>query len=234
MDKQNAYLKYKGDFEKSSVFSIISWAVTLVGVLALIFLPVFQITLKIEGITLATKEFSMLDELLYNIDGLKSSSSELASLGYMMMLFPMFTMMMGAILLIIGVKNLFEEITGRNEDAYMIKYSQIKKSGGEKEKKKFFRQQTLYSFFMMFIFSVVYAKILGALFSTIEESIDIYSYLMDVNGISVWGILGIILFAGYIVVHVLKVKKDKEITIKITKEEFDTENVSEEKTGETL
>ncbi len=234
MDKQKAYLKYKGDFEKSSLFSIILWTITLVGVLALIFLPVFQIKLEFEGTTLATEEFSMLDELRYNIEGLKSSSAELASVGYLMMLFPIFTMMMGAILLIIGIKNLFEEITGRNEDAYMIKYSQIKKSGGEKEKKKFFRQQTMYSFFMMFIFSVVYAKILGALFSKIGESVDIYSYLMDVNGISVWGILGIILFVGYIVVHVLKSKKDKEIMLKITKEEFETENVSEETTEETL
>nr|MBO4518079.1 hypothetical protein [Clostridia bacterium] len=228
MEQQKAYLKYKGDFEKTSIFSIVLLAITIAGVLALIFLPIFKITEEFAGIT-ATKEFSMLDELKYNIDGIKSSSQNSSMVGYLMMVFPLLTMVMGAILLIMSVKNLFEEISNRNEDAYMVKYSQIKKSGDEKEKKKFFKQQTLYAFFGYIIFAVVFAKIDSAMFSKSGASISIYSYLMDVNGISVWGILSIFLFVGYVVVHVLKKKKEKEININIIKEEFENNTVSEEK-----
>ena len=207
--------------------------ITIAGVLALIFLPIFKITEEYAGITY-TKEFSMLDELTYNIDGIKSSSSETSMLGYLMIIFPLLTVVMGAILLIMSVKNLFEEISNRNEDAYMVKYSQIKKSGGEKEKKKFFKQQTLYAFFGYIVFAVVFAKMDSAMFSKSGVPMLIYSYLMDVNGISVWGILCVILLLGYITVHVLKKKKEKEIIIKITKEEFENDNVSEEKKAETV
>ena len=50
----------------------------------------------------------------------------------------------------------------------------------------------------------------------------------------IWGILGIILFASYVVVHVLKTKKEKEITLKITKEEFENDSVSEDNKEKTL
>lgn len=234
MDKQKAYLKYKDDFNKTSIFSIILWAITIAGVLALIFLPVFKIEVKYEGITLATKEFSMLDELLYNIDAMNSSSSNLSMVGIEMMIFPALTVVMGAILFVIGVKNLFEEINNRNEDAYMVKYSQIRKSGGEKEKKKFFRQQTLYAFFVYIAFAVFFAKIFGGIFANGGISLADASYLSEMNGISIWGILGILLFVGYVVVHVLKTKKEKEITVKITKEEFENESVTEENKTEKL
>lgn len=234
MEQQKAYLKYKEDFEKTSIFSIVLWAITIAGVLVLIFLPVFKITVEFEGITIATKEFSMLDEFLYNIDGIKSSSSAASELGYVMIIFPLFVLIEGALFLIIAVKNIFEEITNRNEDTYMVQYSYIKKSGGKKEKKKFFKQQTIYSFFMILLMAVVFAKIGGEMYAKNGSSVPIYSYLIDVNGISVWGILGVFLFVAYIVVHVLKKKKEKEIVVKILKEEFENDSNSEEKKEETL
>ena len=223
-DPQKAYIKYKGDFEKSNLFSIISNIIAIVGVLFLILAPVFRINLSLEGLVIETKDFSLLDELFLNIEGIKSASNETAMVGYLMIMMPALSILMGVITLILCIKNLLDEISNRNDNAYMIKYAQIKKSGGEHEKKKFFQQQNLYAFFIYIVFDVAFAKLIGAMISKIPETIGLYSYLLYVNGVATFGYFGIGLVIAAIIVSAVKKNIDKNVMVNVLKDDFDGNN----------
>lgn len=210
METQKKYEKYKKELKKNSVFSLIMCAISIAGIFAWVFLPVFSTG---DG------KFSMFNEAMLFVDALRSSESGPNYLMYSLLveIFPIFVIIMGIITVIIQIKKLFGDIANLGEKSLAITYAQIVKTGEEKEKKSFFKQNTLFSFIIYFIFAIIYGKILGGL-------LRIPTYMSNLSGISAIIVIPVLLLVAFFAVSFVKNKAYKTLLYKILSEEDDNSN----------
>lgn len=236
---EKKYMRYSSEFKKISILSIILSALSILIVLAFVFLPLFQgyRELRIEDLEnnpaipvealengRIKVDFSVFDDFLYNLDKTinnSGSDSTLSYFNYVYLLFPGFTLIMGLFLLIAEIRKIIETVTTNNEDGYMITYREVKANAGKKVKVNFFKQQSLYSFLIFIIFDVVYGLLFGKL-SQLDQSIKLRTALFtDLTGVSYFIILIGIITVGYIILSVLRKNYEKQTIVKILKEEYE-------------
>ncbi len=240
------YLKYADKFKKINLLSIIMQCVTIVMILAFLFIPMFVYEREITEAdfggdlekflqyleTLSAEEllsgkaptikenFSIFDELMKNLSAFSSNGEYSSMIGMLLMLFPLFTVIMGVILLVMAGKQLYERITANNdfESFCMLEYSSIKKSGEGREKKSFWKRQNIFAFTMYYVMSFIFGKVETKMYGSI---IDVSSFTYWVGAsVSGWIVLGVLLLVASVVLSVMIKQKKTEVTVEITKEDF--------------
>ncbi len=252
--EEKPYLKYSDKFKKLNLLSIIMHCVTIVTIIAFIFLPMFVCereiteadfggdlekfmqylqTLSPEELLSGkaptiTESFSMFDELMKNLSGLSGGESYDVYFSMLAMLFPLFTVIMGVILIVLSAKQLYEKINGyKNFESFcMLEYSSIKKSGEGREKKSFWKKQNIFAFSAYYVMAFVFGKVEASMYNISGAPFNVtdISYFGNAK-ISATIVVGIILLVANIILSVMVKKKKDEINLEITKEEFqaDTE-----------
>lgn len=239
---EKEYLKYRSDFGKINIYTLILDALSIIFTLMLVFLPICQrtvivslenglteeiyfsafaaVTPSLENGLMEKVNFSFFDEVL-NI-----SKTIIAGDGGYNGLFlfyfgiaPFATVAYSLVYICICIKSLIVDIGNLNniEEYSMLNYTAIKKRGGEKETKKLMRNQTIYSSISLAIMSIVFGFILKGL---LGNDYDILSSFANICGFSIWAIFIVLVLVGFIVISTLNKKCKKNLTVKILNEEY--------------
>jgi len=242
MKEQKPYLKYKGKFEKQNLYSIIFSVLAIIGILLFIFAPFFRISFRnlnenqsytyvnsgiitLEDLSSEGKNFSIFNDFMFIMNHL-DFSKDIDYVIFLVGIFTVYTVIFSAIYLIIEIIKLFRTISERNDNSYMIKYAQIKKSGDKKEKNQFFKNNILLSIVFYIVFSIIYGKIFAPML--IGSNNLIVSYMCALNDISIFIILPVIILIAYIALLIIKSKEEKALKIAIIQEDMEESMEKEE------
>lgn len=244
------YSKYKGDFKKLNVYSIMVAAISITLILFFIFLPVFQYSQrreltdreKLECIFLSEDElvkkyglytdeakqdfidngiitehvnFSIFNSFMEDVQAITNKNSGSQSFTIVLFVYTLVEIAYSLFIFGASLKDLLTFSLGFNNDSYLLRYNKIKKSGEEKEKKSFFQKTSIFNLFYLVIFDVLFSKYLFSIG-------DFNSHLLTkVSGVSFLIVFPILFLISFFVIKLLKVKANKKLLLKITKEDGD-------------
>jgi len=237
------HLFYRDRFKTQNILNLVAQILTLVMLICLLFLPIYSAQVPFDDLSwddledideddiiiddddmYVVKNFSAFDELSLFIDTLlpdkdKDDEEDEENIFSMMAivdnLFILFEFAFAIVVLITfipNIKNIIDDLT--NPDAAsLIKYNEIKKSGGIKVKENMFKKQMALSVVMYAVFDVVYTK----LFSKLYGSFGVSSARMMnyVSGPSVWVIFPILAIVAFAIVKGVVGSIEKKVKVEI-------------------
>lgn len=231
--------KYKPHVVKLSVLALCAQAISLLLVVALLFLPIYTCTPSdmdaiqnledVEELFLndGKLNFSLFDEITLIMGAIIPGEGEDSDNGFSpemfmvldMGLFALLQVIMMILLIIPLVITTFEQISNlRNADDYaLLRYDEIKKTGTSQIKPSFWKNQTALSIVLYAIFDVIYTKAFGGLFSGIV-GVGFYRYMIDFSGVSIYASVVIILAMALFVVKNVSKRAEKAMHLSIAKE----------------
>lgn len=210
------YLKYKDDFKKQCVYNVISSCFSIITMLFIFFLNIFNYHLKAENVSIDFSLFNITKEIFSNLNNLEPFS------------FAIYIFLIGSIVFfIIGIfqsgfftfKNFFNVF--HLEDYSITKYDEIKSKSEYTNLKKQFRSfasnQLFYVAIVYFLFALIFIKS----FKNTINGATYYIYLLAyVNGTNALIILPIITFIITIIFSIMSKQITKKIRLSILKEDY--------------
>ena len=244
------YKKYTQRVRKSKICATIIQIISLIAVLALLFLPIykyefvpetFEDALEVfEGVEdweniekLLTsegkieKEFSLVEDIKIILSGLtlEDSDSPLMMINLLVGIFPIFEVIMGITLICMTIPQLYktiEEIRDIDKSTLLL-FNEIRKSGSTNKKENILKKQTLVSIFLYTIMDVIFAPIYGRLMldlPTMNTKIEM-RHMLNFSGITSYAYIVIILFVAYLITSAIKKRIEANILEEITREEYE-------------
>ena len=244
------YKKYTQEVRKTKILSLVLQVLSLITVLCLLFLPIYKYEFVPETFEEAIdilgdietwedleqivknggkieKNFSLIDDIQIILSGITTEDEEPSTmlLNLSLGLMAVFEVIFGITLVCVAVPQIFQSAGELNDidKTTLLLFNEIKKSGTSNKKENIFKKQTLYSMIMFALFDVIFASIEGNMIPDLSSvGIDIkIRHMVNFSGISSYAYVVITLFATYVVVSLLKNRKEKAILEQITKEEYE-------------
>ncbi len=247
---QKPYLNYKEKFKTRNMFLTLSNVLTILLILALLFLPMFSyeqvVTLEAFGgdvekylqylatippeqllsgkVPVIKENFSLFDELLKNISCFSSNSTDESSyIAIVMIMLPAVTTLTSALYAYNATKEIFARLnTTKDFDNYcLLEYSALKKTCGQADQVGlYWKKQTTFQLGLFYIFTLAFGKFFVTLFSDIAPTNLLQYTHMGSASISGWIVVGIILFLANLYLSAKAKKQTKELILEIQKEEL--------------
>lgn len=216
---RNAHLRYRNDFQKQSILQLAMQILSICLIAAMLFAPIYAISAGDGYEELPSINFSAYDDLVLVIDDImdmiKGESDDY--FGLMVNLFLLLEFIFAVITIISMIprlKNLIGEIMDP-DTASLLRYNEIRKSGGEKKKEGIFKKQMILSAVLYAGFDVVYVKIFATLLGS-----GTGRYMNYVDSVSGMVVIPAIILVAYFAASYIASGIDKKIKISIFKEDM--------------
>lgn len=249
-EKDKDYKKYSDRVKKTKILALIMHIVSVITVLALIFLPIYEYKFTPQSMDDIEdifgdikdwddleklvdedgniyKEFSLFEDLQIIIEGFTNKNSDpLATMIPLMLgIFAIFEVIMAVIIICISVPQILKTVDELQDidKSTMIMFNEIKKSGNSNKKENTFKKQTVISVVLYAVFDVLFTIIEGNIFNELVSEFGGKSmrHMVDFSGVSEFMYVVIVLFVGYMVVSSMKKREENKILEDITKEEYE-------------
>ena len=232
MDNQ---MIYKEQFKKTNILSLCMQILTILMILFLIFLPIYQCNctmtdtfefdspeeeLEAVGEMLLNgyvkRNFSLFEEIKLMYQQYKSGDFEIYVILYEA-LFPLFQIIDGVVLLFMIIKQMMGTISGlmNPEDDALLKYQEIKKMGTEQKKNSWMKSQSAYTLVTYAIFDIIFARMFGSLMGNAS-----IRHMTEFSGVSAFGYIALVLVVVYFIIGSIAKAEKKKIQLAIAREEL--------------
>ena len=235
------YLKYVDRIKKISIFKISIAAISILMMLTMMFLPIYTCKIDANDIEISDikdieelseimkngyieKNFSIFDDIMLALEPMFDEVNEPSEYYYMTLiyslLFPLFEVIFIAIFCATSIPQMIENYRNYSDpqQAAMLKYNEIKKTGIVTHKEKAWKRNLVLSIVLYAVFDVIFSKTLS---STIGSLIGSNLRYMDsFSGFSPLVIITLVFAVAYFVTKYMASKQEKEMLVSITQEEY--------------